>query len=196
MHATRTCSIDGCSDPHRSRGFCNKHYQAALKRGLAPKVRLSAEERFWSKVDKTPTCWRWLGTTIPKGYGVFTVGRKKIVAHRFSYELAYGPIGAGLQVDHICRVRNCVRPDHLREVTGKQNLENLSPFSKHGRSGIRGVQWDSQFGKWRTVVTHHGRYYYGGRYASVDEAAEAVRALRNRLQTHNDLDRVEGGLRP
>ena len=79
------------------------------------------QERFWSKVEKTPTCWLWTGSCNPKGYGQFRVGKKKPGAHRVAYEWLVGPIPEGMQLDHLCRVRNCVNSDHLEVVT---NLEN------------------------------------------------------------------------
>lgn len=48
-------------------------------------------------------------------------GERKVV-HRIAYELLVGPIPDGLQLDHLCRVRNCVNPDHLEPVTGQENM--------------------------------------------------------------------------
>ncbi len=59
--------------------------------------------------------------TINKGQGTNGIGRKYL-AHRFAYELAVGPIPVGLDIDHLCRVRNCVNPDHLEAVTRRENL--------------------------------------------------------------------------
>jgi hypothetical protein len=50
------------------------------------------------------------------------------LAHRVSYEAAYGPIPAGLHIDHLCRVRKCVRPEHLEAVTQGEN--NLRAFRR------------------------------------------------------------------
>jgi hypothetical protein len=47
---------------------------------------------------------------------------KKYMAHRFSYLKLVGPIPEGLQIDHLCRVRHCVNPDHLEPVTNKENI--------------------------------------------------------------------------
>ena len=78
--------------------------------------------RFWAKVDKTETCWLWTGGQSA-GYGRFGFkGRPNLGAHRFAYELLVGPIPPGLDLDHLCRVRNCVNPDHLEPVTRRENL--------------------------------------------------------------------------
>lgn len=70
-------------------------------------------------------CWLWLGHTGTQGYGVaYTrpAGKNKAhSAHRVVYEYLVGPIPEGLQLDHLCRVRNCVNPDHLEPVTNREN---------------------------------------------------------------------------
>lgn len=91
---------------------------------------LTAIDRFWSFVKQLGDCWIWQGATS-FGYGRFCVGPihpktghhgHSVYAHVFSYEIAIGPIPAGLQLDHICRNRACVRPSHLEPVTAKINV--------------------------------------------------------------------------
>ncbi|WP_205670220.1 HNH endonuclease signature motif containing protein [Amycolatopsis sp. CFH S0078] len=78
--------------------------------------------RFWPKVAKTEGgCWIWLAAKDQGGYGKFKADRL-VQAHRFSYELAKGAIPEGLQLDHLCRVRACVNPEHLEPVTIRVNL--------------------------------------------------------------------------
>lgn len=83
---------------------------------------MNQEERFWDKVTKTETCWLWTGYTSSDNYGRFNVGNHRpVLAHRFAYALSGGLIPDGLQLDHLCRVRNCVNPDHLEVVTNREN---------------------------------------------------------------------------
>lgn len=80
-----------------------------------------AEERFWPKVFKTPGCWLWLGCVNSNGYGAFAAVRRQIPAHRYAYEVKVGPIPEGMTLDHLCRIRRCVNPDHLDVVTRGEN---------------------------------------------------------------------------
>lgn len=77
--------------------------------------------RFWQKVDTSGECWRWTAALSTDGYGTIGVDGRTVKAHRFSYELLKGPIPSGLQLDHLCRNRWCVNPDHLEPVTSREN---------------------------------------------------------------------------
>jgi hypothetical protein len=148
--------------------------------------------RFFAKVEKTETCWLWAGC-IPKrtGYGAFYSGSEhgRVTAHRWSYEYCYGPIPEGMQIDHICRVRACVNPQHLRVVTNKQNTENAEAKKNNRSSGFRGVYFDKRDDRWYVKVMHNRKNYSGGYFDKLDEAVNAAVALRNSLFTHNDTDR-------
>lgn len=86
------------------------------------------EERFWEKVNKHTLsgCWEWTGFKNKFGYGMGSFGEGRQYAHRISYEFYKGKIPAGLHLDHLCRVHDCVNPDHLEAVTPKEN--NLRGF--------------------------------------------------------------------
>jgi len=78
--------------------------------------------RFWAKVDKTDTCWVWTGAIQSRGYGSFGIGDKRTeTAHRIAYLTLVGPISDGLELDHLCLNKRCVRPDHLEAVTPQVN---------------------------------------------------------------------------
>lgn len=82
----------------------------------------SVEDRFWSKVDTGGECWLWLASLYHGGYGGFWDGKRTVRAHRWAYESEFGPIPDGLTLDHLCRTRACVRPDHLEAVTDRTNI--------------------------------------------------------------------------
>ena len=106
---------------------------AASKRG-------TPVARFWAKVEMEPNsgCWIWCGCRTTAGYGHFTNDpahpTQKVYSHRFAYELLRGPIPRGLQIDHRCRLRACVNPDHMDVVSQRENiLRGTSPSAQHAQ---------------------------------------------------------------
>ena len=82
-------------------------------------------KRFTDKIeiDTDSECWNWTAAIFKGlGYGKFNFNGKTCYAHRVSYELHVGEIPSGLQIDHLCRNRKCVNPDHLEPVTHIENI--------------------------------------------------------------------------
>lgn len=128
------CSIEGCPATAASRGWCGAHWKRWRRWGdpLGSRPITPAVERFNAKVEPgcTPQhrpelgpCTVWIAGLTAQGYGVFHPSKTELVlAHRWAYIQEHGEIPDGLVIDHLCRVRVCVRVDHLEAVT---NLENL-----------------------------------------------------------------------
>lgn len=91
----------------------------------------TAPTRFASKIDKRPDgCWYWTGHLGANGYGHLAVGHRMLLAHRYAYEHLVGPIPDGLTIDHLCRVRQCVNPEHLEAVTIQVNIERAGKSAR------------------------------------------------------------------
>lgn len=77
--------------------------------------------RFAQKVERDGECWAWTAGLMGGGYGQFHDGGPNY-AHRWLYARLIGPIPEGMTLDHLCRNRKCVRPDHLEVVTRGENV--------------------------------------------------------------------------
>ncbi|MFD5057409.1 HNH endonuclease signature motif containing protein [Streptomyces sp. NPDC058394] len=129
--------------------------------------------RYWSKVafdgpiplvrDVHGRCHEWDAARNEKGYGTFYVGRT-VKAHRYAYEQALGPIPAGLDIDHRCRNRGCVRPSHLRAVTHRVNL-----LASTNQAALRAAQ----------VACHVGHRFTPGNTIRATNGTRKCRACKN-----------------
>lgn len=104
--------------------------------------RIPVIDRFWSQITKTDTCWNIYG----RRYGKIKTGppeKRTISAHRFSWEIHFGPVPDGLLVLHRCNNKLCVRPDHLYLGTQKDNVADAI------RDGVRRT--------WKGAANPHSR---------------------------------------
>ncbi len=129
--------------PRNRYRFCSNRCSALAR----PKI--SPENRFDQKVDRSPghgpwgNCHLWTGTLNDAGYGILGINGKGKRAHILAYESAHGPVPNGLELDHLCRVRRCVNPEHLEAVTHQVNLQR----------GIAGI-----LGRERNIAKTHCPY--------------------------------------
>lgn len=100
---------------------------------MAKKI-YTVKERLLKLIDKNRDCWVWAGSVSQQGYGRLTIsnnGKKRTrAAHRVSYETFIGDIPEGLTIDHLCRNRKCINPDHLEAVTIGENVRRGNPLWK------------------------------------------------------------------
>lgn len=103
---------------------------------------LKLYEKLWLGTDRQASgCWAWERTLLPNGYGQLSINGRKHYLHRIFYLLTYGPIGEGLQIDHLCRNRACCRPDHLEAVTCRENIlrgQTIAAFHARKTHCIKG----------------------------------------------------------
>lgn len=133
------CSYPGCGRKHNARGLCGPH-GAMQRRGEALRplqsrtgpIEKSAAERFAAKLlPRESGCIEWTGGKTVGGYGTFAKrttrgAEQKELAHRWAYEQVAGPIPEGLDIDHLCRNRACVNPEHLEPVTRAENIRRAA----------------------------------------------------------------------
>ena len=185
------CSVVACERPVKTCGLCLTHYVRKLrtgdpgtkpvrKRNFAP-TRKTTGQRFWEKVRRSgeDECWIWQAT-VRGSYGRFWDPERgrEVQAHRYSYEMARGPIAQGMEIDHLCHVKLCVNPRHLRQATRRQNQQNVR-VSRRSTTGVRGVY--QQGSRYRALVGHNGKQHRAGSFATIAEAAAAAEALRAQL---------------
>lgn len=155
MTDQRTCSIEGCDGKLYGRGWCSKHYQRARRNGGDPLAngrhrkgrggwfeKVPVEDRFWSHVNfLTPTgCWIYdIGDNTATGYATTSVNGKTVRAHRWAWEHFNGPIPEGLTIDHLCRTRTCMNPNHMELVTPSENSRRCQAALRAERAAALAV---------------------------------------------------------
>lgn len=198
-----TCETEDCDSRAKHRGLCGKHYRILLLQGdrLVERAGTPAEERFWSKVNKSGPmplhgdvpgpCWQWTAGKIPNGYGSFHVARmRRTPSHRYAWEVLRGLIPDKLTIDHLCRNKLCVNPDHMEVVTRGENTLRAVDIGASNRNKthcIKGHEFNSE----NTRITPAGgrrcrtcdRGYERNRRPSskalATQAAEAADAYQN-----------------
>lgn len=94
---------------------------------------------FWARVNfdgpigthapHLGNCWTWKPKGRAEGYGKYWGGARQWLAHRMAFALTGRTLVADKEIDHLCRVRDCVRPSHLEQVTGKVNKLRGASFA-------------------------------------------------------------------
>lgn len=189
-----TCSVPDCDKPKKKRsGMCSMH-TARWSRNKTlelvdrepPPLADSIEQR----VIRSAGCWTWCGYHDRNGYAVFRRGDQNIRVYRWMYERHVGPPVEGLVIDHACRNASCVNPDHLRQITVKQNVEHFTtPLRSSNTSGYRGVSFHKASGLWVARVKS-GDQTRATYHKTKEDAGAAAHRMRLAMHTHNDAERA------
>lgn len=189
-----TCEAPGCDKPRKTRDkLCSMH-RARWSRhktfDLVGHKPVPLSESIEARIERADGCWGWTGYYDMHGYAKLRRGKQNLVIHRWMYERHVGPLVDGLVIDHACGNTRCVNPDHLRQVSIKQNVEHFTaPLRSHNTSGYRGVTFHKPSGLWMARVKS-GDQSHASYHRTAEEAAAAAQEARLALHTHNDLDRM------
>ena len=107
-----------------------------------PEQRQAWRDKFQQRTKREASCWLWLGSKLPTGYGLFyPAWRAQIYAHRFAWELEHDQsVPSGLHVMHSCDNPSCVNPAHLSIGTHKENMRDCVAKGRHVSRSPRGEE--------------------------------------------------------
>lgn len=169
------------------RAHANHIHRYGEPRPLSAKA-YTPQERIEMNTQVHGSCLEWTGKVNRAGYPRIGVSGTKVLAHRFVYEVNYGPIPDGLFVDHQCGNTRCLNPEHLRLATPALNMQNLRRVASNS-SYARGVHQETRTGRWRARATVNGKTHSFGTFDTPQEAEQAAIAGRMRIHKFNSIDR-------
>ena len=126
-------------------------------------------------------CLVWVGSVGSAGYGQFSLNGRPVKAHRYAWERLNGPIPDGMVIDHVCYVKTCVNPAHLRLATRAQNTANRSGVNVKRSEYPRGVFLNKRYGTYSAQVTCGRVKHHLGTFPTAEAASIAAQAKRVEL---------------
>jgi hypothetical protein len=120
-------------------GVASSAKDTRMRTKSIPHFTEAQQEKFWAKVEvhQPAACWEWTGRMGDQGYGIFGYRETVFNPHRVAYTLLIEPIPDGMVIDHLCRNRRCVNPDHLQVVSHEENTRRgFAPNHVVSRTGV------------------------------------------------------------
>ena len=132
-HPSKNIPCVLCGNPSIGRKLCRPCYYKMKRLNRIDEFPIiGPEDVFLGRVNKTDSCWLWIGTKNGYGYGIILMpGEKSTRAHRYSYELHKGEIPEGMVVMHSCDTPACVNPTHLSLGTRTDNNRDAVKKSRN-----------------------------------------------------------------
>lgn len=125
------------------------------------------------------------GTKRPSGYRYVLIKGKQFAVHRVIWEMHFGKIKDGMQIDHINHIRYDNRIENLRVVSSAENSRNRS-ISSINKSGSCGVSYDKKRNRWRSYIVFDGEFINIGYFKSYDDAAKKRKQFESALGFHKN----------
>jgi hypothetical protein len=181
------CTFEGCDKPYYALGYCTTHH-TRFKRWGDPAIKLNILGEgqagfwriFWERVDASGDCWQWTRQLTRDGYGRY----HNKAAHRLAYIYLVESLTPDQTIDHLCRNRRCVNPDHFEIVSSVENV-------------MRGFGVPAQNARKEVCSRGHPFDWFGKRqrYCSqcTKERKERKRLAVSTLKDEND--RLRAGMR-
>ena len=136
---------------------------------------------FWTWIVESG-CWLWVGYVNDQGYGQLYWGARMQRAHRLSWQASGGELSDSDILDHVCGVRSCINPDHLRVSTRALNGQYRIGLNRNNRTGYRGAIYSKRDGTYSGEVMSSGTRYRKAGFATAEDAA--TWAARKRAEVH------------
>jgi hypothetical protein len=125
------CSFLGCVNTQQAKKLCGAHWrQQHLGKELTIlSNQISVMDRLNKNVVKTDYCWTWTGRVSGKyGYPQISLSGRQVMVHRVVFEELVRPLESGETIDHLCRNKICVNPDHLEAVSLRDNVKRMHAY--------------------------------------------------------------------
>jgi hypothetical protein len=125
------CSFSGCVNNQVSKGLCGAHWrQQKLGKNLSILVnQIAVMDRVLASTEKTDSCWLWVGRISGKrGYPQISLSGRQVMVHRVVFEELVRALEPGETIDHLCRNRICINPEHLEAIPLRDNVKRMHAY--------------------------------------------------------------------